>query len=187
MHDEQTPEELAAHFAPGGPARVVDDWIRAVFLAGDMAAAWRLMDPIFRLVVAQAWLWANRTDLSVREASLEETASALSEVDSTHPLWPSFAATELDEFRELELDFESWGFASRPRPVAPDYELVYLVRTGSTETVIIAEPTPVRIHPFLVHHAAGRWWMAGFGPAPMEPGWPPGRPPEWTPDWVPPD
>jgi hypothetical protein len=45
--------------------------------------------------------------------------------------------------------------------------------------VLVAEPTEVLAHRYLMHHTTAGWLVAGFGPAPISPGWPPARPPEW--------
>ena len=182
MHDQQTPGELEAHLGPGGPVVVVADWIGAVFGDLDLRVAWRLMDPSYRLALAQAWLWANRAHPSHRGIDLDEAAAGISAAESRHPLWPPFEDSQMKEFLELEITFDGWGFASRPRPVAPDYELVKFLHTGTADEVFVTEPTQMMGHLFLMHHVAGRWQMAGFGSSPLEPGWPPTWAPPLTPE-----
>lgn len=180
MHDRQSPAELEAHYGPGGPVAAVLEWIQAVFDEGDMRASWPLTDPGYRLCLAQAWVWANRGQEALSTYDLELLAEEFAEVACRHPLWGAFAETTLEEHTVLEFDLESWGFASRPRPVVPDYELVFLIRTDG-ETVLITEPTDVRAHPFLVHHTPGGWRFAGYSGIVPEPSWPPKPPPEWSP------
>jgi hypothetical protein len=42
--EEQTPEEIAAHYAPGGPVVAAQDFTRALFEHEDLRRAWKLAE-----------------------------------------------------------------------------------------------------------------------------------------------
>jgi hypothetical protein len=172
---------MLMQYGPGGPVAAATNWLGAVYRENDLRAAWRLTDPDLRLVLAQAWLWANRQRTILANAEpddLKAEAAELARVNSSSPYWRAFSETQLLEFRQLEFDFDTWGFASAPRLIAPDYELLLLTECGA-DGVLMAEPTQVLAHRYLMHHTTEGWLVAGFGPAPISPGWPPVRPPEW--------
>jgi hypothetical protein len=176
-YDEQTPGEMAAHYSPGGPVTAANDWISLV-LSGDLRSAWFRTDERLRLVLVQAWLWANREHPSVAPFDLEEAAASLSGLTFSHDLWSDFEQTQLDEFRQAWPDFnhEDWGAASRPRPVPPDCEIVLYVRTSGeallfTEETLIDEPIVL-----LMRTTTDGWLVRGFSDEPPQPGWPPTAP-----------
>src|SRR5438552_969394 len=140
--DFQTEAELAAHYGPDGPVAGALAWLEAIF-NDDLLAAWRVTDPNLRLVLAQAFLWANREHPHTAGYDLGETARTLASLDADHDLWPSFVQTQLREFHEAFDEFFSvpYGAGSRPRPVGIDYEIVKFVHTERDEPAIISEPT----------------------------------------------
>jgi hypothetical protein len=42
--EEQTPEEIEAHYAPGGPVVAAQDFTRALFEHEDLRRAWKLAE-----------------------------------------------------------------------------------------------------------------------------------------------
>lgn len=180
--DDMDANAMLAQYAPGGPIAAATEWLGAVYGESDLRAAWRLTDPDLRLLLAQAWLWANRerTILAGAESDdLKAEAAELAQVSSPSSYWKMFSTTQLAEFHEQELDLDSWGFASSPRLIAPDYELLLLAECGA-DGLLVEEPTQVLAHRYLMHHTSEGWLVAGFGPAPVSPGWPPVRPSEWN-------
>jgi hypothetical protein len=173
-YDEQTPGEMAAHYSPGGPVSAANDWISLV-LSGDLRSAWSRTDETLRLVLVQAWLWANRVHPSVKPFDLEAAAASLSGLTFSHVLWSDFEQTQVDEFRQAWPNFnhEDWGATSRPRPVPPDCEIVLYVRTDG-EVLHIEQETlvenPVVV---LVRSTSDGWLVRGFSDVPPQPGWPP--------------
>jgi len=166
--DEQTPEELEAHYGPSGPAAPALAWMEAL-QRGDFEAAWRLTDPTFRLVIAQGWIWAHREREDVGAYDRDELAAALADPDLDHPLRAAFAEAL---FSSVPTD-EHWATGSRPRPLTPGYELVLLV-PNVTEPFVIDEPTPLFAHGILMHFTGSGWLVAGSGVVtPAVPGWPP--------------
>jgi hypothetical protein len=49
------------------------------------------------------------------------------------------------------VDLETWGWASRPRPIAPGYEVALFIPTAGAMRVV-TEPTLVRGLPLVMHH-----------------------------------
>lgn len=163
-NDFQSEEELQAQLGPGGPADFVVTFIAVIQAGAPLPAVMAMMTPELRREVAAAWVNANARPESVEET---EPIAALSSCDTTHPLWPSFAAEALESMRKWadELDLDRYGVASRPRPVPPDYELILLVDTGG-QVAIATEPTPVIAHKFLVRSRNGEWQVASFSDTP---------------------
>ena len=173
--DFQSAEELAAHYGPEGPVVAASSWLREV-LKDNLIAAWTKTDPNLRLVLAQAFLWANRHHPAVLGYDLDEAAESLAGLTFDHDLWPEFETTQLREFHAAFDDFFSgpYGVASRPRPVGTGMEIVKFVQTPSDQPTVVTEPTAVVGHTFLLRATSGGWLMAGQGvDTPPEPGWPP--------------
>jgi len=177
----QNPDALANHFA--GPVAVVTDFVSAILDDADYGRAWQLVDANWRLCRAQAWLWNNRSHPLVSPFDRASVARALSEIRPTHELWPSFAATELEQFAEIwsDPDLRTYGAASATRKV-PDGEIVLLVDLSEHPDGAMAHaPTPVFGVSFLVHTEDGAWRIANLvGDHLPEPGWPP----EWKEGWT---
>src|SRR4051812_28934856 len=102
---------MAAHYGPAGPVKAAGTFTRLILEDGDLRGAWPLMDPVLRLVAAQAWLWANRTHPSVAPYDRDEAAAALADLSFDHALWPAFEDTQLAEFRRDWAGFNhtDWG------------------------------------------------------------------------------
>lgn len=177
MDEWQSTGEIEAAFADDGPIMAARRWLVTVLSVADLDAAWPLVDPLFRLVLTQTWLWGYRDELELAPYELEETAEALAVEYPVHDLWAAFSTTLLDELeaRWPWVDFESLGAASRPRIVAIGFELVVFAPAGPGNTVLRTDEPEV-LDPalqLLMHHEDGRWLVGGFGSDELpEPGWP---------------
>ncbi len=69
----QGPEELQAHYGPDGPVAAAVAWLEIV-ISSDLMDVWPRTDPQLRLVLAQAWLWANRDHPDVAPYDRDEAA-----------------------------------------------------------------------------------------------------------------
>ena len=194
MSDEsfQTPEEMDAHYGPAGPVAAALVWMNAILTAGDYADAWAHMTDELRLVRSQAWLWNNRKFFGREAETLDQQATTLAAVPSSHPYWKEFAEIELRSFQSAwpPGDYAHVGVASRPRPLAPGLELVLFLRMEAAEAlgnattvsdgvVQIAggEDEGTAVEAFaqiVVEHDGTRWRVASHnGPGLPTPGWPP--------------
>jgi len=182
----QTPEELAMHYGPAGPVMATTAFLWAIS-ERDATGAWPLLDGNLRLVLIQAWLWANREWSELQGRGLEDVAAELIQgptPDST--LWNAFWSTTAQEFADgyrdpLELfAVDRLGAASRPRLRGIDLELIIWVPIPSVDQPLHFDTGPVLIEgalPLLVRHTGDGWRIAGFGDEPpYEPGWPPVNP-----------
>lgn len=160
-HLEQTAEEIQAHVGPSGPVEIASRWLQLVLIDGDYAAAWRLTDPAYRAWRAREWVTANAQHPAIRARGPEQLVAALAEVDSASDGWPAFAATEIAQFRESwsNVDLETWGWASRPRPLALGYELV--ICTPDLVGQRIQETTLIRALQLVMHHTDSGWLFGG--------------------------
>ncbi|PWJ07365.1 hypothetical protein DKG34_12410 [Streptomyces sp. NWU49] len=166
-------DAMDAHFREGGPVDTANKFVKAV-KKKKMNRAWELLTPTLRLVLAQAWIWANKDHPNITLYERGELASSLSAVKSNHPLARDFMVTQLGEFQSafMAID-ETWGAASNPRPIGVDYELVLLSPTGGDVIIFDERTGPLRTAPFLMKQLMGQWRVEGFGPAYPIPGWPP--------------
>lgn len=169
--DHQTREEIEAHFA--GPVSAAHTFLD-LLKAGQFEQAWPLADPEWRLGRAQAWLWNNRAHPMMASLDLDEEARGAATLRGDIDWWPSFVESEAPRWAEAFKHFssETWGAASRPRPVEVDYELVIFVETGG-HVLHFTEETPVVGMPVLVHVIDARWLVAAVDSPRYQPGWPP--------------
>lgn len=177
MEDHQSPEEIESQYRPEGPVIAAQDFLTLLVEQEDLRAAWPLVDPALRLALVQSWLWANRYHPYAMGCDRDEVAEALSQEDPDHELWDDFEEIQLDVFLEnpvwASYASETFGAASRPRPVGPDMEIVLFMDTGG-EAIVIEKPTFVEGIQLLMRYDASRWRVRGFNAEvlPM-PGWPP--------------
>ena len=164
MDDEQSLEELEAHYGPSGPVTAASDWLD-LLTEGDLETAWPRTDRELREDLARAWAQANTVHPALEGYTEDELTEALSrETPQEHPLWRAFAETQLDEFHGSFGDWASgaYGAASRPRPIPPDKEVVIFIdtRTGPTriETLTLIED-PIAL---TLRHDGSRWLVCGF-------------------------
>lgn len=150
---------------------------------GDVEALWAGLDHEFRLAFAQTWILANPAILDdpLVTGSRDDFAAELAGDAPAHPLWPHLAAVAkrdltsgwLPAIRDREL-----GTGSRPRPVAPDLELVRVIpldQLTSDESGfhIFADGQTVECLTLVMRHRADGWRVAGIDHAVLTPGWPP--------------
>lgn len=177
----QNTNTLVAHF--NGPVAAVNNFVCGILDYTDYRRAWRLADANWRLCRAQAWLWSNRGHPTVTSFGRDAAARALSEIESTHELWTSFAESELQQFTEIwsDPDLRTYGAASATRRVH-DGEIVLLIDLSEyPEGAIAHTPTQVFGVPFLVHRIDDTWYIANLvGEKLPEPGWPP----DWKEGWT---
>jgi hypothetical protein len=173
-------QELAQ--AESGPGRSAWEWLEAV-RAQAPDGAWRLMDPDFRLVMAQGWIIHNEDvlrDPTVSGLDRDTFARELSLEQPTHPLWPHFAKVMLREITRTlgGLELENLGIAMRPRLIGADLELVRLLPLDELDRdedgqYYFAPGAQVIGLSVILRHREPRWLVAGIGEFLYHPGWPP--------------
>ncbi len=155
----QSPEELGAHYGPEGPVQAADDWVTAVLDADNLDGVWDRTTPALRRKMAESWVEANRTHPLIQLYKPDELIEALCGDSRDHPLWPAFEQTQIDEFHAgwSVIDSERWGYASRPRPIGLNRELVLLVKGRGRE---FDGPTLVEGWGFVMEHSEQGWKVA---------------------------
>lgn len=175
--DLQDALRLASHYGPGGPVETASQWLRGVG-EGDFAKVWAGMDDNYRLCVAQAWLWSNRTNPYVVGRDLNQEAHRLVTEPTEVDLWEPFARTEMREIRQMcdrlpqLLESGTLGAGSSSRVVGPDLEVIIFMETD--EVLVFNDPTLVdTAFPFTLRMTEDGWKVAAYGDFVPEPGWPP--------------
>lgn len=135
-------EDVAeAQFAPDGPIIVAYTFVNAV-LDGEFKLAFSLTTPRFRRWMAEEWVSANAVQPLVRSRQTEALVEELAGPTSTGPLAEVFAQTNLADLQTiLRLDRDRAAFATHPRPLGLDRELVLWVETGEGGPVVYEQPT----------------------------------------------
>jgi hypothetical protein len=185
---EQSPEEVAAQVADGGPVATLEAWLLGVRELRQWPTPLGLMTDELRLACAQDYLLHLE---HAGDASNRSAAQALA--NAQHPECPAFC-----EWLQGAIDvlFDGWpglvAVGSRPRPVDLDHELVLLVLLvpydnvnaptttvpGVGEVKVVRDPDPSSVHlGFLMRRtdeAPAGWLVAGWnGEQRPQPGWPP--------------
>jgi hypothetical protein len=111
-----------------GPDQRAWEWLESI-RAQDTRRVWRLMEPDFRLVMAQGWITHNPEALDhPTVAGLDQNAFAreLATEESTHPLWRHCARVSLREITQAYdgLEQRDLRIGTRTRLIGPDLELV---------------------------------------------------------------
>jgi hypothetical protein len=173
----QGEEELAAHYGPEGPVRAASQWLDLV-LSGRLPDAWQNTDPELRLVLAQAWLWANRERLNVKAYDREEAASALAGLTFEHDLWPAYEETQVQEAREKWGESTTRIGALRVARVSSRQTVSWCFsRLRGGEILTLDGPTLLdNVIPVLMRSMPEGWLVAGFSDQRPQPGWPPSAP-----------
>lgn len=142
----------------------------------DLVAAWRLTDPVLRLVLAQDWVWTNRHHPMIgHDRSWDEVARGLASVPPEHELWDTFAEELVNRYHKMWAGFSSrtWAAWDQPEVVGLDLEMV---------TFLESDGGPVRFEPgrsalarrFALRHTGDGWLVASVSGGQMfVPGWPP--------------
>jgi hypothetical protein len=164
---------MNSHFGEGGPVEAGRQYLQLV-KRGDMQEVWRRTEPTLRLILAQAWIWANRSHPGLVEVNREELAASLSDLRQTHHLKEDFFATQLREMQDAfqGYDEERWGAAEKPRRFGMDYELIIFMETAG-EVLIFQEGMSPPSLPLLMRRIGPTWMVANFVPSYPVPGWPP--------------
>jgi len=168
MEDEpQTPEELEAHFDPAGPVAVAQRFFDALYRVRSLRAAYGEMTPELRRDRTDAWVDLNAAHPGLRGLDRAALAERLAEPDPDDPLWPAFEESSLQDFAAAysSIDIDAYGYASRPRPIGVDQELVLLVKGHRDAPRVFDRPTLISGAKFVLEHRDGRWLVAGFSRA----------------------
>jgi hypothetical protein len=128
----------------------------------DYAALWPLTDPVYRRWRAEAWIDGNSRHLLVQGRDRDALAADLATVGSTSYLWDGFAKKEIEQFGDAwsDVDLKMWGWLSRPRPHAPECEIVVLTPTGGVARRV-EETTLLSGLQLVMHHTSEGWLVAG--------------------------
>jgi hypothetical protein len=164
------------------PDQTASEWLEAIrSQAPDRV--WRLMDPEFRLVMAQRWITHNEEVLehpTVSGLDRDAFARELTSEAPTHPLWIHCARVALREITQAcgGLENEDLAPGSRPRPIAPEIELVRLFRLqdldrDETGQYYFAPDAQAMALTVIVRQRESGWLVAGIGEYLYYPGWPP--------------
>jgi tetratricopeptide (TPR) repeat protein len=166
-------EAMNAHFGPDGPVAAAQNCISLVH-RGRMRELWEELEPNLRLVLAQAWIFANRDHPKIAGLDRDQLASELAKPRPKHKLTRDFFATQLAESRDAYRVYneDTWGAAERPRRFGIDYELVILMETGG-DGIEWQPDMSLPALTFLLRRILGRWRIANFKPEFPIPGWPP--------------
>lgn len=145
--------------------------------------AWRLMDPDFRLIMAQLWIAHNEDvlrDPTVSGLDRDTFARELSLEHPAHPLWPHCARVTLREITRTfgGLERRDLEIGMRPRLVGADLELVWffpldeLVRDEAGQHWFPPGAWAITLS-VIMRRRESRWLVAGLGDFLGHPGWPP--------------
>lgn len=164
------PPEQAYHVSPGGPGLAGARWFSAIVDEGDLVEAWTLTAAELRLALVQTWLIAtDRADTDDRDT----VAAALAD-GPPHPDWDSFAAWQLQKWREgrfRRFVQEGWGLLTLPELVGPDLELVRIA--PGREGAELKPGDAIVVQTLTVQLVGDSWLVAGVGRSLPRPGWPP--------------
>lgn len=163
-YEPQTPEELDAHFGPEGPVAVAQSFFEALYRARSLRAAYGVMTSELRRDRTDAWVELNAAHPELAMLDREALAERLAEPEPDDPLWPAFEASSLQDFAAAYsfIDLDSYGYASRPRPIGVDQEVVLLVMGDRNTPRVFDRPTLISGAQFVLEHRGGRWLVAGF-------------------------
>jgi hypothetical protein len=174
----QSTGEIEAAFDDDGPILAARRWLVTVLRAGDLERAWPDVDPAFRLVLAQRWVWGSREAPELAGEQLERVADALADAEPVDDRWAAFASSLRDDLVAAWpwADVDGIGAAAPPRLVAIDLELVAFAPAIDPGNVLRASEGD-RLDPalqLLMRHAEGRWLVAGLSEDDLpQPRWPP--------------
>jgi hypothetical protein len=174
----QSTGEIEAAFDDDGPILAARRWLVKVLRAGDLELAWADVDPAFRLVLAQRWVWPRRAAPELAGDDPEQVADALALDEPSDARWPAFAASLHEDLGGAWpwAEADSIGAAAPPQPVAIDVELVVFGPVGESGSVLRTGQAG-RLDPelhLLMHRVEGRWLVAGLSADDLpQPRWPP--------------
>jgi hypothetical protein len=168
---EQPPRQDPSHSALNDSVEAAARWLRLLLVDRDVAGAWQLTAPDYRLALVQAIIFLNEQAPAIAAYERDELARQLAIPRPDHPLWTSFANLLAEEFMvDLgELDVENLG-AATSTSIGPAYELVLIPQRGPSDPM---EPPEMQVHGVLVKFHDDEWLVAGLSQRPATPGWPP--------------
>jgi hypothetical protein len=144
-----------------GPIEAASAWVNAILRRGSLAVAWPLTDPDNRESLAESWVAENQDHPALAGEDLETIVEDLASLEPERlELWHYFDASTVLCFRSAlaNVDLDSWGWATNPRPVAIDFEAVILVDAGPLdEDNRPTAPGPYPAIGFLMHYVEGAW------------------------------
>lgn len=154
-----------AEMPPDGPHATANAFVRAVY-DSDLGAAWPLLDEPLRRSLATDWAQANAAHNAVRASGgAERVVDGLAAADTfeKHPLWRPFAAAVVRhlcaDWADVDLT-NGWGWASGPRPLTLDTELVLLVEHPAGR--VVGGVVAVRAIGFVLRHGDDGWTITSF-------------------------
>jgi hypothetical protein len=168
---EQRPPQDPSQSAAKDSIEAATRWLRLLLVDRDIAAAWQLTAPNYRLALVQAIIFLNEQAPAIAGYERDGLARQLATPRPDHPLWTSFSNLLAEEFIvDLgELDVENVG-AATSTSIAPNYDLVLLPQRGPSDPNELPE---LQVHGVLVEFRDDRWVVAGLSQRPATPGWPP--------------
>jgi hypothetical protein len=171
--EQQSREELAAHFAEGSPALAAMDWVNELLSRG-LGAVWARTDPDLRLSITQSFIVTNHAHPDIAGRDRDLLAARIVRGDPSDG-WVGGVLDHLDG--ELRRGMPAWllgrrcGVPSQAGPVTPGYELVLFVET-SDGAFQMDRSGWMRARKMLMHHTPGGWLVASFDEEVPTPGWP---------------
>lgn len=164
------------------PGKVAWEWLEAI-KAQDRDHVWRLMDPDFRLAMAQYWIVHNEEVLrepSVIDLGRDTFARELSREAPIHQLWEHCGRVSLREITDTcgGLVHEDLLIGTRPRVIGPDLELIRFFPKSEMwqdedGNYYFAPGQAVMGISVIVRYRDPRWLIASIGDRLYRPGWPP--------------
>lgn len=161
----RVPLDIVVRTAQGevdGPIGTASRWIKAVLREHDLAAGWPLMDRSLRRKSVQPFIEANLSHPALAGENPDELLEALIEDDPTqHHLWGGFAVWQVTGYREAwdHINIDHCGFGSRPRPLAPDLELLAFMDKGTPAPVFFAKPMALPAVGFVMRYLESGGWV----------------------------
>jgi hypothetical protein len=163
---EESAAFVASQYEPGGPAAAACDWLDAIFVKKDAAAAWPQIAPEFRRAIAHAFVSANKAILEHAGFNVTEVEAGLADAEAParHRLWTDFAPSVLSNFEQTALGGyqpDGWGIGSDPRPIGPDRELLALMRMPPGDGLAIIPEAREADAVLVMDFVDDRWLIAG--------------------------
>lgn len=165
---------MNAHYGEGSAVAAAREYFDLA-KKGKIEELWLRTEPTLRLVLAQAWVFANQEHPALAGFEHEQLATDLADLTIPCPLQEDFFSTQLREMQDSfqNFDAEQWGAAERPRRFGLDYELVIFMETGGDILIFQNGMSPPTI-PLLMRRIGPNWKVANFHASYPIPGWPPG-------------
>lgn len=154
-------EGAAPQAQPSGPIETAAAWMNAVLRDRSLSRAWPITAQDLRQDMVATWVEANRSNWMLAN---EDPEAVIEDLASDHPerqnLWRLFDTVGTIELRALwpNVDLDTWGWATDPRPLALDLEAVLLLDAGPLdENNRPLTPGPHPAIAFLMHYADNVW------------------------------